>query len=626
MVISLLAVPVSALEGQTGGLSWSLSGGTLTVSGKGDMPDYTDAFMPPWYDMANAVTRIVVNDGVTGVGSLAFYGCKRASFVKLPDSVTYIGDRAFKDCSSLSYLRFPDGLTSIGDATFEFCEKLNGITLPSSLVHIGNYAFDRCTSLSHITIPESVNELGMVVFAYCTSLTSAVVRCPVSKLPDGIFYGCASLSSVYLPETVDAVGDLAFHSCENLSSVYYSGESGDIIGDFLKSDSTTVGATVTDSEYFDSGNSTSGSFFDDDTATGTSTAVTNTDNSTITKKNETTYTYTVNGESATLDEVLNSGEDDEVTTEGKSQTTVSAVIKNEDGWSELVDTVKNTLKNSDNDENLQVDVTLTGSEVSGKDIAALAGQDVTLSITTDSGCTWIINEKDHKSSDFSDKNINLDYTVTKLEKNKTKIDGETVYKLNFDGTTSFGATVGINLMTDDAYKYATLYKKKLFGYEEIKTVVVDENGVAWFSLPETNKGDYYIGINVDDADKSNAEVPQSLHGSYGINDTSTLMGMDGNMYEITGRTSKWGISGAQFALYAAIVIGVVVLIVTLIMVTLNKISKSKAKYALPAQDQSAEVDPEALRLQLMKEMLEEANKKNGKDDKKQKKGKNNQKQ
>ena len=89
-----------------------------------------------------------------------------------------------------------------------------------------------------------------------------------------------------------------------------------------------------------------------------------------------------------------------------------------------------------------------------------------------------------------------------------------------------------------------------------------------------------------------------------------LTDKNGTKYQITGRSSEWGITGKQFAIYAAIGIGAVVLLVSLVMITIHKISKSKAKYAAAAAAEKDEpIDEEALRLEVMQELLDE--KKNG---------------
>ena len=610
LVLGLLPTTGFAAGGSTGELKWQLSGGTLTISGSGTMPDYTDANMPPWYDSAEAINRIVVAEGVTSVGSLAFYGCSTATGVSLPSTVTSIGDRAFKNCNSITYLSFPAGLTAIGEAAFESCERLNGIMLPSSLESLGSYAFNRCTGLSAITIPASVTDFGMVTFAYCTGLTQAVILCPIEKLPDWTFYGCTALSSVSLPETVTQTGDNAFHDCANLSGVYYSGVASDTISDALTKDPTTQQVPVIDGGAIDTLPPSTSVSSDVNDSTSIITNVSTSENASITKTQETDYEYTVNGEPATLEEVLLSGENDDIEATGKSSITIDATVQNPEGWDELASTVKDTLnKGGNEDANVQVNVQLPDSTVDGSDLAKLAGKDVTLSISTGSGSTWIVDESDQTKSSFGKDQYDLDFTVSKLDKNNTDIKSDTVYTVEFASDTDFNATVGVNLKVGSAYQYATLYQKNLNTMTELQTVMVDQNGYAWFSLANVDAGQkYYVGMNVEGVDFYNAVIPDSLQDAHGID--YTLTDANGTKYQVTGRSSRWGITGARFAIYVAIAIGGVVLLVTLIMVTLNKISKSKAKYAVPDQNNAPiEIDEEAIRLQVMQEMLQETQEK-----------------
>ena len=616
LVLSLLPTTVFAAGGSTGELQWQLSGGTLTVSGSGPMPDYTDANMPPWYDVTDAINRIVVQEGVTTVGSLAFYGCSTATGVSLGSTVTAIGDRAFKNCNAITYVGFPAGLTAIGEAAFESCEKLNGIRLPSGLLTIGNYAFNNCTSLSAITVPASVTEFGMVTFAYCTGLLQAVILCPIEKLPDWTFYGCNALSTVSLPETVNRTGDNAFHDCSNLSGVYYSGVASDTISEALTKDETTQNVPVIEGGQADTlpHNASVTTKVNDSTSVVTN--VSTSENATITKTQETDYTYTVNGKTATFEEVLQSGENDSIKATGTSSTVINATIENSEGWDELADTVSNTLnKRNDTDSNVKVNVQLPDSSVGGSDIAKLAGKDVTLSISTGSGNTWVVDESNQTKSSFGKENYDLDFTVTKLDKKNADIKSDTVYQVKFTSDTDFPATVGINLKVGNAYQYATLYEKSLTKMTELQTAMVDESGNAWFSLANVDAGSkYYVGINVEGVDTANAVIPDSLHEAHGID--YTLTDASGTQYQITGRASRWGITGLQFAIYVAVAIGAVVLLVTLIMVTINKMNQSKAKYAAMAAADAAsdadDLDEEELRMKIMQEMLDEAEKdKNG---------------
>ena len=77
-------------------LTWALDdAGTLTISGTGEMDNYYDIDGIPWYDDSESIVKVVVEDGVTSIGSSAFYGCSSLASVTIPDSVTSIGEGAF---------------------------------------------------------------------------------------------------------------------------------------------------------------------------------------------------------------------------------------------------------------------------------------------------------------------------------------------------------------------------------------------------------------------------------------------------------------------------------------------------------------------------------------------------
>lgn len=57
---------------------------------------------------------------------------------------------------NLTDVVIPEGVTSVGKLAFAFCHKLTNVVLPASLVSIERQAFADCRSLSSITIPEGV--------------------------------------------------------------------------------------------------------------------------------------------------------------------------------------------------------------------------------------------------------------------------------------------------------------------------------------------------------------------------------------------------------------------------------------------------------------------------------------
>lgn len=610
-----MPTPAAALSGSTGGLNWTLSAGTLVISGSGSMPDYTDANMPPWYGSAESISRIVVGEGVTSVGTLAFYGCSTAVRATLPSTVKTIGDRAFKNCDDLAYTTLPEGIVSIGEASFEGCAALNGIILPESLQTISDFAFDRCTSLTSIVIPSETTDLGMVVFYNCTSLTRAEIRSAVDKLPDWFFYGCTALSDVVLPETVTQTGDQVFHNCENLNTVYYSGDASGVISDTLLADSSTRHAVVDDSIGNVTRPKSSSTIFNEEEATSTTITVTQTEQAVITETSKTEYSCTLNGESVTMSEAMNAPETENVEISGETNTVISATVSGSEGWKDVTAAVTDAAANRSDSKDVEVTVQLTGSTVSGKSLAGLSGINADLKVATDTGCVWAIDTENQSKRSFSSEDIELDFSVELKDSEVKGVESGTVYQVDFNSEVDFEAVVGVPLKVGDAQQYATMYSSDTFSVTEMSSAVVDDNGYAWFPAADIDpQKDYYVGVNVEGADTSNAFVPDSILERYGDGSGETLTDAAGTRYQVGERESRWGITGKQFTVYVVIGLGALILVIAGTMITMNSISKSRAKYAAMAESASIrdEIDEDALRLQVMQEMLEEArNRKNG---------------
>ena len=134
-------------------LTWTLyADGKLTISGTGAMKDYNAAEnLSPAY-MNSDVKKVVIEDGVTSIGELAFFKCSNLTNITIPDSVTCIEYAAFHGCSSLSSITIPNSVTSIGVYAFVICISLTSITIPDGVTSIGYGAFSECSSLKTISL------------------------------------------------------------------------------------------------------------------------------------------------------------------------------------------------------------------------------------------------------------------------------------------------------------------------------------------------------------------------------------------------------------------------------------------------------------------------------------------
>ncbi len=235
---------LGATSGITGDCTWKLDDeGTLTISGNGKMGNYYLVWGAPW---ERNIKSVIIEKGVTSIGSFAFYRCTSLTNLTISGSVTSIGDYAFSECTSLASVTIPDSVTSIGDDVFYDCTNLTSVTIGDSVTSISYSMFSKCTSLASITIPDSVRSIGSGAFSDCTSLTSVTIGDNVTSIgsyafsnctsfanvtiPDSVtnichdaFSGCISLASVTIGDSVTSIGHYAFWFCQRLSDVYYGG-------------------------------------------------------------------------------------------------------------------------------------------------------------------------------------------------------------------------------------------------------------------------------------------------------------------------------------------------------------------------------------------------------------------
>lgn len=184
-------------------LTWTLdSEGTLTISGKGEMSNYTN--MSPWgyyswYKKETQIRTVIIESGVTTIGNYAFYREANLTNISVPDGITSIGSMAFEGCKKLDGIILPNSLTKIGESAFDVCTNFTSIALPEKLEKIDHYAFSGCTGLTEIIIPQSVTYIGSYAFQNCKNLRCAYFRgdIPSVWLSPSAFGPCASDFAIY---------------------------------------------------------------------------------------------------------------------------------------------------------------------------------------------------------------------------------------------------------------------------------------------------------------------------------------------------------------------------------------------------------------------------------------------
>ena len=113
-----------AVNGTCGAnLTWDLTDGVLTISGSGDMTTWEWEEEIPWYSYHESITSVIIGDGVTSIGYLAFYNCTGLTSVTIPNSVTVIGEISFLACAGLTSIVIPASVTGIGLGCFRWLHR-----------------------------------------------------------------------------------------------------------------------------------------------------------------------------------------------------------------------------------------------------------------------------------------------------------------------------------------------------------------------------------------------------------------------------------------------------------------------------------------------------------------------
>lgn len=212
-------------------VQWSFdeTTGTLTISGTGAMVNYNDSTDEesvaargtyPWSDTSlkdkvkNGTTRIVIEDGVTSVGTKAFIAWPNVTSVSIGKDVSEIGAGAFAQLTSCNDFTVAVENTNFTTDNGVLYGTENGVktklcyypcaktdtsfVIPNTVTLLGYNALCRATNLTSVTFEEGGTEgltLGFGCFAYDTRLTSITLPARTEKICSSVFGNCNSLTT-----------------------------------------------------------------------------------------------------------------------------------------------------------------------------------------------------------------------------------------------------------------------------------------------------------------------------------------------------------------------------------------------------------------------------------------------
>lgn len=214
LLTALTLLPLGALADDNNkcgeNLTWEFADGILTISGTGDMYDYSEDYLAPWSEHCVEITNVTISDGVTSIGSSAFCYCSVKS-ITLPFGLKHIGASAFFNCPNIQQIKIPDSVEHIDPYAFSFCKGLHTVQLPSSLTLISEELFAECDNLKNLSIPDTVTEIGANAFLRCTAFILEKLPAGIKSIGAAAFANCGNIESLALPGTLESIGEAAFN-------------------------------------------------------------------------------------------------------------------------------------------------------------------------------------------------------------------------------------------------------------------------------------------------------------------------------------------------------------------------------------------------------------------------------
>ena len=107
-------------------ITYTIESNTLKITGQGEMYDFVSS---PFYLDSEKINSIIIESGVTSIGSYAFFSLNELIDIKIPKTVHTIGRSCFGFCSKLKTITTLHYVTKISPSAFNLCKELDNIDI-----------------------------------------------------------------------------------------------------------------------------------------------------------------------------------------------------------------------------------------------------------------------------------------------------------------------------------------------------------------------------------------------------------------------------------------------------------------------------------------------------------------
>ena len=252
----------------------NLETGILSITGTGAMTDYSSKEQVPWYEDRSVIKSVVIDNGVTSIGSYAFYGTNLKTLIVgtgmlsfstnafstspaktiwltntppqnytvAQGTVNYVANSQYSSLNNMKEYKFLSSMFEVDGVRYvpvspseRTCDAIDCVynesitevsinptvsyrNINMKVQNVQPYTFYQYTNIKKVSL-DIDGSIGKYVFSGCNNLQTVVLGENITGIGDYAFNSCSKLNSIIIPDSVTSIGQYAFSGCTEMKSV-----------------------------------------------------------------------------------------------------------------------------------------------------------------------------------------------------------------------------------------------------------------------------------------------------------------------------------------------------------------------------------------------------------------------